>query len=275
MAFFENFHNAAPDFPYIDCQMQNINYFPHIHEEIEIVYVLTGSTDITCENSCFTASKGDICIFMPGEIHSFSSPDPNRLYIIKLQYKNSMEQTDFSTLRMEHNLLNKSSKLRDLLTKLILQLAEETQTKRSGYGYMANSISQQILCGLIRSGQLIKIPAETKKKRLFYVTLLEKVNTYIADHYTEPVSLTVIAAHCHLSEYYFSHVFKEATKSTFYNYLTAYRLDKAATLLLYSDKKITDIALECGFSNTRAFNRAFKNFFHKTPTEYTTTASAK
>ncbi len=71
--FFENIHTASPDFPYIDTKMRDINYLTHFHEEIEIVVIISGSTDITCDNSCFRVKEGDICIFMPVEIHSFVS----------------------------------------------------------------------------------------------------------------------------------------------------------------------------------------------------------
>lgn len=268
MTFFESINNAMLDFPHIILYSKDLNYVPHIHAEMEIILMQSGTIDITCDNSCFTAAEGDICIFMPGEIHSFASQAPNSLHIIKLHCKNSVEQTDFSTLRMQSNPIKKDSALYNQLKTLILQLIDETSAKKRGYGYMAHSLSQLLLCTLLRSGELIKLPAETKKKRLFHITLLEKVNTYISLHYTEQVTLGDISAFCSMSEYYFAHAFKNATNTTFYHYLTAYRLDKAITLLSYSEKKITDIALECGFSNTRSFNRAFKNFFHKTPTEY-------
>ena len=265
MAIFETFNNAAPDFPHVILHSRNLNYVPHIHEEMEILLILSGSIDIVSDNSCFTAGEDDICIFMPGEIHSFTSNVPNSMHIIKLHCKNS---ADFSTFRLQSNPLKKDSTLHDPLKTIFFQLIDEADTKRCGYGYMAHSLSQLLLCTLLRSGELLKLPVETKKKRLFHITLLEKVNTYISLHYTQSVTLADISAFCSMSEYYFAHTFKDATNTTFYHYLTAYRLDKAITLLSYSGKKITDIALECGFSNTRSFNRAFKNFFHKTPTEY-------
>ena len=265
--FFENFHSASADFPYISCCVENINYLSHIHKEIEIILAVSGTIEITCDNSCFLISENDMCIFMPGEIHSFSSKTESSIHIIKLQCKNSEEIIDFSALLIK-NPIDKSSDTYKKVKSLVLLLTQEAQSATPGYGYAVNSMSQQILCQLIRSKQLIPVEKTQKKKHHTYITLLEKTNEYLSKHYGEYISVKEIAAYCNLSPYYFSHIFKEATNTTFYNYLTAYRLDKALPFLLYSDKKMIEICLECGFSNTRSFNRAFRKFFNKTPTEF-------
>ena len=36
--FFENFHTAMVNYPYMDFNSRNINYLSHFHEEIEITY---------------------------------------------------------------------------------------------------------------------------------------------------------------------------------------------------------------------------------------------
>ena len=86
--FFENFHTAMVNYPYMDFNSRNINYLSHFHEEIEIIEVVSGEVVILCESKTFYASAGDICIFMPGEVHGFSSVKENHLYILKINCKN-------------------------------------------------------------------------------------------------------------------------------------------------------------------------------------------
>ena len=52
------------------------------------------------------------------------------------------------------------------------------------------------------------------------------------------------------------------------DFLIAYRLNMASTLLYTTDLPILAIALECGFNNISYFNRAFKKQFNTTPTEH-------
>ena len=273
-AFFETLNNAAPDFPYVSYTSYDLNCLPHIHEEIELAVLLSGSTDVTCESCTYTMCAGDICVFMPGEIHSFTSHGKSRLYVAKLHCKNSHEQINFPALRARENIIKNGTSLNKKLRTEIETLVSEVRNKAHGYGYAANGISQQIIVFLIRSGILKSVNTAERKKLLFYVNLLQNVNKYIELHYSEPISLADISSYCNLSEYYFAHMFKKATGRTFYNHLTIYRLEKALPLLLYSDKKIIEIASLCGFSNTRSFNRLFKKFIFKTPREYIAEANA-
>ena len=264
--FFEKIHAALPDYPYVDTEMQNINYLAHFHDEIEIAVIISGSTFITCDNSCFTAEAGDLCVFMPTEIHSFTSQEPNQLYIVKLHCKNSREKTNFAQLRLAGNRIRRSDV--SPFRARIDALAREVTEKQPGYAYMANSLSQEILALLLRLGYLVKIDPNERKKQFFYTDLLERVAAFVEEHYAQPISLQDICMHCNFSKFYFAHAFKAATGSTFHHYLTAYRLDKALSMLSATDKKITEIALSCGFACTRSFGRAFRNFFGKTPGEY-------
>ena len=47
-----------------------------------------------------------------------------------------------------------------------------------------------------------------------------------------------------------------------------YKLEEARNLLLHTDKKITDIAMELGYSNTQNFIRFFSKKTGMTPGKY-------
>jgi AraC-like DNA-binding protein len=47
-----------------------------------------------------------------------------------------------------------------------------------------------------------------------------------------------------------------------------YRLQQAAARLVAEDRSILTIALECGYGSIGPFNRAFRQRFGMTPTEY-------
>lgn len=267
-AFFETVHGASPDFPYFDSNMRNIEYLSHFHKEIEIVFVKDGKVDIICENKAFTAHTGDICVFMPGEIHSFLSSDPNHLYIIKIHSNNSVEKVDFSAIRLTHNLLPAGTEPNQTLLSHIRELHTEMTEKTAGYAYRANGISNLIVGEILRTGNVVKVEHEEQKRHRFAMELLENVNAFIEEHYRETVYLEEVAKYCSLSKYYFSHQFKLITASTFHEYITLFRLEKAMQLLGATEKKMVEIALDCGFTGTRAFNREFSRAFKKTPSEY-------
>jgi len=266
--FFENFHSASADCPYFDGDMRNIQYLSHFHTEIEVVLVKSGSVEVTCAGNAFKADKGDICIFMPGEIHSFSSPEDNHLYILKLYCRNSVEKTDFSLLRISGNPIKKTDSSCDLLTARIEKLAKEMTEKAPGYAYAASAAAADMIAFILRRLSPSPINPDEHKRHLSEVALLDSVNGLIESRYFESIELEDAAKYCSLSKYYFAHLFKNTVGTTFYEYLTLYRLERAVPLLLDTGKKISEIALDCGFSNIRSFNRAFRRVYKKSPGEY-------
>ena len=117
----ENWNSATRDYPFVDCDSRITGYFPHYHDEIEIMVIISGQlTFITAENGAQTATSGDICIFMPQQIHSFTSTsNNNHMYILKLYSRNSKEKVDFNLLRFGNGVLKKSDPFNAVLRKYI------------------------------------------------------------------------------------------------------------------------------------------------------------
>lgn len=88
------------------------------------------------------------------------------------------------------------------------------------------------------------------------------ITAYIHSHFTEDISLESVSREFFISSYYLSHQFKRITGFTLTDYVQLTRVRNAQTLLLSTDKPITDIAFLCGFSSFSQFNRAFNKFLH-------------
>lgn len=51
-------------------------------------------------------------------------------------------------------------------------------------------------------------------------------------------------------------------------FMKAFRLKKAAQMLLVSGKSVSEIAYDCGFSDPKYFSKSFKAHFGCLPSEY-------
>ena len=87
-------------------------------------------------------------------------------------------------------------------------------------------------------------------------------------NYHQNITLEELAEYAHLSEGQFCRSFKELTGMTPFRYLIRYRILQSCNQLLLTDKKVTEIALSCGFNNISYYNRAFFKIMRMTPTEY-------
>jgi len=110
-------------------------------------------------------------------------------------------------------------------------------------------------------------------------TYLQKINSitdYIESNLDSPLSLEILSNHTGLSKFHFHRIFKAFTGETLYGFILRLRIEKAATLLLITDKKnLTDIAFSCGFNDSATFSRAFKKHFGISPSSWKKSENSK
>lgn len=97
---------------------------------------------------------------------------------------------------------------------------------------------------------------------------LREVVKYITEHYAEPIKVSQLAEMTYLSPRHFTRIFKDYFQTTPMNYITNCRLQRARLLLAGKDYSITQVANECGFSDSNYFARQFKKAFGVSPSEY-------
>jgi AraC-like DNA-binding protein len=90
----------------------------------------------------------------------------------------------------------------------------------------------------------------------------------------KPWTVESLAAASGMSRSAFAAKFKELVGETPLEYLTNWRMHKAAVLLRKGDKKLFDVAKAVGYDSDAAFSKAFKRVFGVAPREYERNASA-
>ncbi|MEO1652439.1 MAG: AraC family transcriptional regulator, partial [Bacteroidota bacterium] len=90
----------------------------------------------------------------------------------------------------------------------------------------------------------------------------------IHQHLYTNLSLDDLAFLCNQSLSSFKRTFKTLFQSSPARYIREKKLEKAADLLRYSDKSISDICYSCGFEDPKQFAKNFKSYYHQSPTDY-------
>ncbi|MCL6459971.1 MAG: helix-turn-helix transcriptional regulator, partial [Gorillibacterium sp.] len=83
---------------------------------------------------------------------------------------------------------------------------------------------------------------------------------YIDNNFERDISVGDISRFVFLSPSYFTRAFKEEMGISPINYLLKVRIERAKELLRDTGLKISDIALNVGFSNQQRFNEIFKKY---------------
>ncbi len=99
--------------------------------------------------------------------------------------------------------------------------------------------------------------------------LIEKVKSYIAENYTEHITLDTVAAYVFVSPSYLSRCFSESVGCVFTDYVTNLRINKAKLLLSTQlHMKIYEVAEASGYNSPKYFIKVFKEKTGQTPAEY-------
>lgn len=135
----------------------------------------------------------------------------------------------------------------------LLDLIDQQFKEETGLDLL-ESISLE-LCGFYGSG------GETS-------SLITRIQQYIIGHYGDPsLSLSTISQEFHISENYFSFLFKKEVSENFSSYLEKLRMAKAKELVTESQVPVSQLYQYVGYNNPASFRRVFKKTFGVSPKE--------
>ena len=86
--------------------------------------------------------------------------------------------------------------------------------------------------------------------------------------YALPLDVAALAAVAHVSEAHFIRSFKTTFGETPHRYLQRRRIERAMYRLRTTDRTVTDICMEVGFSSLGTFSRTFNDVVGETPSQF-------
>ena len=97
----------------------------------------------------------------------------------------------------------------------------------------------------------------------------ERIISFIRGNYMEPqLDVNTISRRFGLNSSYVSHVFRQSTGIRLIDYIHNVRIEHIMPLLVGSEKSISEIARETGYSDQQALSRVFRRYLKTSPTEY-------
>ena len=251
-AYYEN-----KSLPYYTISAGNLTTDPHFHKEIELVYVVEGSTVAYADADCFTVNKGDIYISFPNQIHHYEHTvigeyiviilNPDILFGIKDLFYDNIPKSNvvFSDADSEiHNIISAYKKC-DGKYKSTMQVGFLNE-------FMGHLLPHLALKSRVSSDN----------------TTLQNIFKYCSDNFAGKITLKDVSDNLHISRYHISHILNSKVGIGFSEYINTLRINRACELLEETDKKTTEISEEVGFGSIRSFNREFLEQLGITPLKY-------
>src|SRR5438067_9048906 len=86
--------------------------------------------------------------------------------------------------------------------------------------------------------------------------------------YAQPLDVPALAAIACVSEAHFIRSFRAAFGETPHRYLQRRRVERSMWLLRETERSVTDVCLDVGFSSLGTFSRTFREIVGESPSEY-------
>jgi AraC-like DNA-binding protein len=258
----------------------------HLHEEVELIAVLEGVMSFQIRGSTMPVSAGEILLINSREAHASRVVGSGETRICLLQFEprvayNARFLSEFKYLSpfmgnldipyrklAQHDLMEI-----DTIRHLMIAIAEEFRDKPLAYEISIKSSLYRILTLLYRSRVIPFEGTEGMQRKNGMLTRMQKVLLHVERHYAEPIAVEDACSLVEMNYHYFCRSFRSVTGSSFNQYLNRFRISMAEKLLLTTERSITDICGETGFSSISYFNRVFRKEKGMSPSAYRRMAS--
>ena len=248
----------------------------HHHNAYELHYIVRSSGKVFVGDYVGEFHPGCLILTGPRLPHNWiSDTDAAQTYAVR----DMLVQFDHATIEHAAEIMPEFQDLRPLLDAARLGI-EFLDMRRQAETYMSAIRDSS---GLLRLGHFLRFLAELIQcpgyRTLSSVHIestiddatTDRINTVVSfmmQHFHEKIALSQVADLLNMNPSYFSRFFRKSTGNTFCEFLTRVRIGKACELLSTTDRPITSICFDVGYSNVANFNRRFLEHKQLTPREY-------
>lgn len=208
-----------------------------------------GGAEFTFGDRTISVSDGDV-LYIPKRTEYSQKTEGETIIAIHIRmYSQTAAEVEFASVKNKDNIISSFNEIYSEWTK-----------KLPGYRQRALGILYRVM-GDIKFEQCMSIDNP-------YSKIINSV-TYIKSHFTLP-NLTVsdIADKSNISEIYFRKLWRKCCDITPAQYIVKLRINFAKALLSGSEYTVSEIAEQCGFSDSKYFSTVFKRLTGTTPSEY-------
>lgn len=239
---------------------QNVSVFnavAHSHDFSELLFVKKGKGKLFVNGTLFSITQGDAFIIPPQTEHYEITLSKENLTLYFIAFTSSLiSHNDLMIFNGQNSeILQEFRPLFDLMT--------------SNNQYSINlcyNLAENIVLYLLSQKLLISKKTEIEQKSIFVD--VKDLKHYIDEYFPQKISISILAKRACLSEAHFIRTFKNYTGKTPLQYILDKRLNAAKESLTYTDKSITSICYETGFSDLSNFIRKFKIKYGCTPQKF-------
>lgn len=234
------------------------NTYPlHLHKNVEIVTVLSGTINVLINKREYVLSEGDAAVIFPNQPHSYQTTESNRILLV---FFDAAFPGDYTRDLLHYVPDNPVVRNHPVVPSTLVAL-HKRYVERSDHRLLKAYTSMVV-------GHMLPLLSLQKADYTKDADLVQKILAYIDIHFLEPLNLDTLSKELGAGKFLISRIFSEQFRVSFRDYVNGQRAAYAHMLLLSTAYPVTDIAFESGFNSLRSFYRVFKKQYGVTPNEF-------
>ena len=256
--------DALVDLDFITERSRNV----HWHENMELLFVVSGRIDLVIEEEQYRLSSGDLALINVNHRHEYQGSEDLVLGRFLIAYNKVRELLGMDHVMFWCNSAADRNEMYAELQRVIARILNQSMSRDKRNRLYLNSMYYQMLHILAENFVLAPNADYQKRKAEKSDDRMQEIFAYIRNNYRQNISLDDIAQNLYLTTSYVSKYIKQKCGINFIELLNSVRLSHAMEDIMYSEDSIMKIALENGFASVSAFNKVFREAHHQTPSEF-------
>ena len=252
----------------------------HYHQEFELSFITEGSGQRIVGDSIEEFNPGDLIFIGPRIPHVWFPEGTLKwqhsgrtLESVYMLFNNDILPSGLVSLP-EFRYVREAIKLSERgiritgetlneVSRIMLQLPYMNRIKRLMFFYeIMDLIGKSRSFSYLASSDYVKTKFETTNMRV------HRIHEFLMKNYQNDIDLEEVAEIVHMAPASVCRFFKSSTGLTVFEYLNKIKINYSCQLLLNTDLNIVDISYDCGFNNLSHFNKQFRKFLGKTPSQF-------
>ena len=221
-----------------------------------LLYVKKGNMDVRYNNKSYLLKKGDVLLIDCVNPHYYRAHEGLEFYYIHFDGVTSHETTELLIQNNESPVFKTYNDIS--IGNELFQCVE----------FFKNGGITNIFQEAYQIERFNYLISKIMVERSVEISPVEKAILYIHENAYKNIKIDDIAKHINLSPSYIAHIFKKQTSYAPLEYAIKLRIEQAMMLLTHSNKSITQIADEVGYTSLVPFVNIFKRKTGFTPLNY-------
>jgi AraC-like DNA-binding protein len=252
----------------------------HSHDTFEMILLKEGSTAYEFSGSVTVELRGGHFMVIPAGVlhrgvHDVRRPASLSGIMFDPRATGAITHTSFTEADLawlESQFVQgalKSERMNTELRNLIQSLPKDFSTVNMSDVSTAATLRLTVCTILLEAAKQLANTRTFEPKQMVNAAIL-----FMQTHLSETYSVQDVANRVHCSRTKLFQVFKDSTGLTPNDYWQRLRIDRSQTLLTETNKSITEIAMDCGFTTSQYFCNVFRKFAGVSPTDYRSSETA-